>query len=83
MSAKKLRPYPTNDFELLGLFEEEYPLECKRASIYSGNVIKEIEKNIVAAKNESDLTYIIYWLQLNVYTSFVMDGITDMVTLKK
>lgn len=83
MAKKKVRPYPTNDFELLELFEEEYPLECKRASVYSNNVIKEIEKNIVAAKNESDLTYIIYWLQLNVYTNFVMDGITDMVSLKK
>ena len=83
MSKKKVIPYPTNDFELLGLFEEEYPLECKRASIYSNNVIKEIEKNIAAAKDESDLTYVIYWLQLNVYTNFVMEGLTDMATKKK
>lgn len=82
MSTKKVRPYPTNDAELLGLFEEEYPLECKRASIYSNNVIKEIEKNIAAAKDESDLTYVIYWLQLNVYTNFVMEGLTDMATKK-
>ena len=80
MPKKKVRPYPANDAELLGLFEEEYPLECKRASIYSNNVIKEIEKNIVAAKDESDLTYVIYWLQLTVYTNFVMDGLADMAT---
>lgn len=78
MPKKKIRPYPTNDYEMLGLFEEEYPIEFKRASIYSDNVIKEIEKNVMASMNESDITYVIYWLQLTVYTNFVMDSLNDI-----
>lgn len=73
--AKK-KKYLSNDAELLGALELEHPEEYKTANICSSRAIDAIEGYASSLFMQSDLTYIIYWLQLTTYVNFIMDGLT-------
>lgn len=80
MSKQK---YPSNDIELLEASEIEYPKEYKTASICSDKVINAIEAYATALSKQSDLTYVLYWLQITTYANTIMDGLTEQIRRKK
>lgn len=74
MSKKK--NYVSNDIGLLEAFEVRHPEEYKTANICSSRAIDAIEGYASSLFMQSDLTYILYWLQLTTYVNFIMDGLT-------
>ena len=73
--AKK-KKHSSNDVELLGIMEEEHPKEYKTADICSSRAIATIEGYASSLFAQSDLTYVLYWLQLTTYVNLMMDGLT-------
>ena len=74
MSKKK--NYVSNDIELLEAFEVRHPEEYKTANIFSSRAIDAIEGHASSLFMQSDLKYVLYWLQLTTYINFIMDGLT-------
>ena len=80
--AKKKKQY-TNDIEFLTLAEAQHPEEYAKANICSTKAIDAIEGYAAALRLQSDLTFVLYWLQVTTYANLVMDGLTEQITGKK
>lgn len=80
--AKK-KKYLSNDVELLEASEIKFPEEYKKADICSSKAIDAIEGYASALRMQSDLTYILYWLQITTYANSIMDGMIEQIRKKK